>query len=218
MRSISRFAAVAFLLIAPGSLIAQNAPDPHMTDAASVLYGRSAFAHGYLHGYEQGFHLADLDIQMGHLLPGVQVRRDQHDRDPHYRPTYGDKTLFVAGFKLGMRAGYSDSIAGIAFRAVSEMRQAATGLSSSGSSKPFDRGVYEGFLNGERQGAGDPHVIADFASVTTSCLAQRPGKQEDSQQYCDGYTRGFQLGYSDGRAERGPAGKATETAQNAKGH
>ena len=214
MRSISRFAAFVFLLIAPSSLIAQNTPDPHMIDAASVLYARSAFAHGYLHGYEQGFHLADLDIQMGHLLPGVQVRRDVRERDPHYRPAYGDKSLFISGFRLGMRAGYADSIAGVSFRAVTEMRQAATGLTPGRTSKPFDRGVYEGFLHGERQGAGDAHAMADFAGVTSSCLAEHPVKPEDGQPYCDGYTRGFQLGYSDGRAQRMSVSKDVQTAEN----
>lgn len=216
MRSISRFAAIALFLLAP-VLTAQSTPDPHMNDAASPLYSRSAFAHGYLHGYEQGFHLADLDIQMGHLLPGVEVKRGDRDRDPHYRPAYGDKTLFVAGFKLGMRAGYADSIGGIAFRAVSEMRQAATGLDPTGEAGTFDRGVYDGFLNGERQGAGDAHVTAGFAGVTSSCLAQRPDQKEDSRQYCDGYSRGFQLGYADGSAERNSSQKAIETAQNGSG-
>jgi hypothetical protein len=219
VRPISRLAMFALLLFASASLLSQSIPDPHMSDAASPLYQRSAFAHGYLHGYEQGFHLADLDIQMGHLLPGVHVRRDTHERDAHYRAMYGDKTMFLAGFKSGMRAGYGDSIAGVPFRAVTEMRQASNGLApaAAAGATQFDRGVYEGFLNGERQGAGDPHILSDFAGVTSSCLAQQSGKGE-TQQYCDGYTRGFQLGYDDGRTEMLTNQKAIETAQNGKGH
>ncbi len=186
-----------------------------MTDAASVLYERSAFAHGYLHGYEQGFHLADLDIQMGHLLPGVQIRRDPRETDPHYRRTFGDKALFVAGFKLGMRAGYADSIGGVAFRAIFEMRQAATGLATGEPSRHFDRGVYEGFLSGERQGANDVQHAVDLGGVAVNCLGQQTaGKSGDGQQYCDGYARGFQLGYNDSRGERVASEKAVETADN----
>ncbi len=185
-----------------------------MTDAAGVLYQRSAFAHGYLHGYEEGFHLADLDIQLGHLLPGVKARHDERP-EQHYRSGYGDKALFSEGFKIGMRAGYSDSVGGHKFRAISELRKAAEGLEQTSASKPFDRAFYEGFVNGERQGATDPHLLTDFAGVGSTCLQQH-AKAGDHDQYCDGYSRGFQLGYGDGRAEFQAGDKGVQTADNAK--
>jgi hypothetical protein len=215
LRSVLRFAALAVVLVAAAPLLAQQKADDHMADAASPLYQRSAFAHGYLHGYEQGFHLADLDIQMGHMLPGVRIRRESHEEDPHYRSAYGDKNLFVAGFKLGMRAGYADSVGGVAFRAISEMRNAADGLSAEPTSAHFDRGFYEGFLTGEHQGAGDAHASADLGNVSNACRQQHAAdKPEQNQPYCDGYTRGFRLGYSDGRAQQLATQKAIETAQN----
>lgn len=217
VRLLLRFTALASLVLTAGSLVAQHNPDEHMSEPAAPLYERSAFAHGYLHGYEQGFHLADLDIQMGHLLPGVHIRRAEKDEDPHYRPAYGDKALFVAGFKLGMRAGYADSVGGIAFRAISEMRNAATGLAPGGASRHFDRGFYEGFLNGERHGAGDAHRDVSPAATAGACQQQHAGdNRADGQQYCDGYARGFQVGYDDGRAERRASQKSVETAENGK--
>jgi hypothetical protein len=222
VRSVLRLAALASLLIAAAPLVAQQKADEHMVDAASLLYQRSAFAHGYLHGYEQGFHLADLDIQMGHMLPGVRIRRQSHEEDPHYRPGYGDKRLFVTGFKLGMRAGYTDSLGGVPFRAISEMRNAADGLAAAEpTSAHFDRGFYEGFLNGNVQGAKgakDPHAV-DLAGISNTCRQQHAAdKPEHGPPYCDGYTRGFRLGYNDGHAEQLASQKAIETAQNSKGH
>jgi len=194
------------------SLLAQR-PDSHLTDSAANLFQRSAFAHGYQHGYEQGFHLADLDIQMGHLLPGVKAKSDRRDQDPQYRSNYGDKGLFVAGYKLGMRAGYADSLGGVPFRALDEMRLAANGLPS-GSSKYFDRGVYEGFVNGERQGAKNALARIDLEVVSNTCMAQKAAvNPAESVPYCDGYVRGFQLGFSDGRAQFAASQKAVETAQ-----
>ena len=218
MHSVLRLAALSLLLLAAASLVAQRNLDEHMTDAAGVLYQRSAFAHGYLHGYEQGFHLADLDIQMGHLLPGVHARRDAHDQDPHYSPAYGDKALFVAGFKLGMRAGYADSLHSVPFQAIAEMREAARGLSP-GDSRGFDRAFYEGFVGGEHQGAGDARLLTNFDYVRSSChQRQTNAKPADAGSYCDGYARGFRLGYDDGRGQLIASGKSIETAENSKGH
>jgi hypothetical protein len=217
VRSV-RFAILTFLLLAAAPLLAQQGSDEHLADTAGVLYQRSAFAHGYLHGYEQGFHLADLDIQMGHLLPGVRIRRESREEDPHYRQGYGDKSLFVAGFKLGMRAGYADSIGAVPFRAISEMRSASDGVDAGPDSKRFDRGFYEGFLNGNLQGEKNTHA-ADLGAISNTCRQQHAAdKPADGQQYCDGYTRGFRVGYDDGHAQLLASQKAVETAQNGKGH
>ena len=213
VRSIFRLTILASLF-ASVSLLSQTGDDAHMTDAAAALYQRSAFAHGYLHGYEQGFHLADLDIQLGHLLPGVKAHHDERP-DSHYRAAYGDKTLFHQGFKLGMRAGYADSISGHEFRAISGLRKAADGLAASAASKHFDRAFYEGFLSGERQGVADPHLLTDFAPVSSACLQQHA---KTGEQYCDGFARGFQLGYGDGRAEFLAGDKGVQTAENSKIH
>lgn len=213
------FAILACLLLAAAALPAQQGSDEHLADTAGVLYQRSAFAHGYLHGYEQGFHLADLDIQMGHMLPGVRIRRDARDENPHYRPTYGDKGMFVAGFKLGLRAGYADSVGGVPFRAITEMRNVSDGLATAQGSAHFDRGFYDGFLNGDLQGAKDSRPSADLGSISNACRQQHAsGQPADGQQYCDGYTRGFRVGYDDGRAKMLATQKSVETAQNGKGH
>lgn len=218
MHSVLRFAALTSLVLAAGSLVAQQNLDQHMTDAAGVLYQRSAFAHGYLHGYEQGFHLADLDIQMGHLLPGVHARHDARDGDPHYIPAYGDKTMFVEGFKLGMRAGYADSLGSIPFRAIAEMREAAEGLAP-GPAKHFDRAFFDGFVGGVRQGSSDARLLTNFDYVRASCHErQTNAKPTDAGSYCDGYARGFRLGYDDGRGQLLASGKSVETAENSKGH
>ena len=215
VRSFLRLAVLSSIL-AGVSLLGQSGTDPHMTDAAAALYQRSAFAHGYLHGYEQGFHIGDVDIQMGHFLPGVKARHDERP-DGHYNATFGDKALFNEGFRLGLRSGYADSIGGHEFRAISELRKAADGLALDAASRPFDRAFYEGFVSGQRQGATDPHVLTDFAGVGNTCLQAR-ANAGDHEQYCDGYLRGFQLGYGDGRAQFQAGDKRVQTADNGKGH
>lgn len=212
---IFRLAFVASLL-ATVPLLAESKTDPHLTDTAAALYQRSAFAHGYLHGYEQGFHLGDLDIQMGHFLPGVRAHHDERP-DSHYRPAFGDRDLFNEGFKLGLRSGYADSIGGHEFRAIAELRKVAGGLAAEAISRPFDQAFYEGFLSGQRQGATDTRVLTDFTGIGSSCLKTR-AKADDHEQYCDGYSRGFQLGYGDGHAQFLAGNKAVQTADNGKGH
>ncbi len=190
---------VAFFLITGGLLAASAAnlkPDQHLDDRAGVLYQRSAFAHGYLHGYEDGFHEADQDLHMGHLLPGVTVHRERRDTQSSYRLEFGDRNLFMKGYREGLRAGYDDGVAGREFRAIDDLRAAADGLDPNRNAMHFDRGFADGYAGGRQQTATQNVTSIDFSYVGSWCREQLK-HNESSDQYCDAYTRGYRLGYSE---------------------
>lgn len=189
MTPIGRIVLFSWLLVSSTLLLAQ---DRHLgSDSAGALYARSAFAHGYIHGYEAGFHSGDLDLQLG---------RDSRDpasvptyKHPcaNYRREFGPKPMFRAGFEDGFLAGYSDSYHGHVFRAVASLRKAADGLGVSRPVANFDTGFREGYENGRRQGANDGRSSAASNPVQPPCLGL-------PDEYCDAFGRGFAIGYDDG--------------------
>src|SRR3954466_6699388 len=90
--------------------------DYHITgDPAHDTYLKSAFAHGHRHGYEEGYHAADNDLQFGR--PAMQfASAKQVPEVLGYRKQFGRKDLFREGYKRGFIAGYEDSYAGREFR------------------------------------------------------------------------------------------------------
>ena len=78
---MSRLLAAVFLLACvPGSFAEDNKPDYHTSDDQSRdLYIHSAFAHGVRHGYEEGYHAADMDIHTG----TPRKKDDQDCLDPN---------------------------------------------------------------------------------------------------------------------------------------
>jgi hypothetical protein len=153
------------------------------SDPASALYRQSVFAHGYIHGYEAGFHLADDDYQMGRGLRDVPELKQFKEADEGYRDSFGNKEDFKRGYREGMRAGYDDSFHNRPFRAVSAARLASEGLVADGKVDwNFESGFVDGFQAAE---AGAPQ----------SCFGQksRPAARM-SAAYCDGFNRGIQFG------------------------
>ncbi len=179
--------------------------DPHLGDPAARLLVRSPFAHGYLHGYEQGFHLGDSDFHVARVRTDNDLlHTGSHDG---YRPEIGDHTSFRSGYRDGLLAGYADAIAGRDFRAYGELRELANTAADDGKAPDFDRGFHDGYGAGHKRGVRDDEGDGDFDAETSACPA-RPAKDgslpASSQAYCDGYARAYTLGYADGYLTGGP--------------
>src|SRR5215470_5980325 len=96
-RSLIRLAALAVMLLAAAWMAAGTDPEAHMNDPAGPLCARSAFAHGYLHGYEEGFHNADLDIHMGRIS-NQQASSSHKAPRPEKDAAMADSASFRAGY------------------------------------------------------------------------------------------------------------------------
>ena len=178
-----------------------RALDVHTQDGAAVLYQRSSFAHGYLHGYEDGFHAADQNLQLGHTANGIKSRLDAHDLAPRSRMPEGDPGLYAMGYRQGAEAGYADGIGEREFRAIRELRLAADGLDTATPAQHFDRGFADGYAAGRTQGARNEYTVSDFSYVGAYCRDHlRTAATPDS--YCDAYTRGYRMGFNDGRTQQ----------------
>jgi len=172
-----------------------------LQDRAAALCQRSNFALGYLHGYEDGFHAADQDLQLGHVSAGLKARPDAHDLSPRSRMPIGDQGLYIAGYRQGAEVGYADGIGEREFRALTELRQAADGLDAATPAQRFDRGFADGYAAGLTQGARNEYAVSDFSYVGAYCRDHlRTGATPDS--YCDAYTRGYPVGFHDGRTQQ----------------
>ena len=205
MSRVSGAAEVGLAVLLACSAAAAQAPKPacpHFADKAAPLYSRSAFAHGYIHGYEDGFHAADQDIHMGRLARGISPMKPAER--PERRLPINDRTSFRKGYKRGFDTGYSDGAAGREFRAIGDLRVAAADLNASDSDPTFDRGFQQGYAAGRQYSLINTQPIADFSYAAEYCsksLNQAPQKT-DTAAFCNAYARGFRLGYDDGQLAR----------------
>jgi hypothetical protein len=182
------FAAFVVSLLAPVA-VAQRADRHVLSDDAQSLYRHSAYAHGYIHGYEEGFHCANLDWHMGRTRRdvGKELRVHKIDRrNIAYRPEYGDKKMFMKGYEQGYDEAYDDVFSGRSFRAVNEARAAAAGLTASHTpSRTFDDGFVAGISAARESQAAE---LRDLAAGTQWCIQNVHTASGD---YCDGYARGL---------------------------
>ena len=205
-----RAARVVALLMLVGSaymLLSEDPADWHVTGALGHgLCKKSAFVHGYIHGYEQGFHVADLDLQMGHDVSDPTKIKAYRDA-VGYRGRFGDKAFFESGYHEGFRVGYADGVDGRAFRAVSELRAAALGVQEEGDLRPskvFDQGFSSGYSAGVQHGLRDGRVGIAFQEVSAQCPEGLFHSLGRGDEYCSGYGRGYRLGYTDGYVNQAP--------------
>ncbi len=197
---MARFALLVAVLIAAASAAAgDKPPDPHFQSArTSAMVHKSVFIHGYLHGYEEGFHFADLDIQMGRSARDIRKCKEARDANG-YRNEFGDKGLFEAGYRQGLIVGYADGMAGRAFRALSELQAIAALVSEEAAPNPdptFDSAFSQGYSSGQHQGVQDGRREASYTSPAVPCPG--PPNGGDPQTFCAAYLGGYRLGYSDG--------------------
>lgn len=174
--------------------ISQNR-DPHFdTPQLAPIVRQSTFVHGYLHGYEEGFHLGDFDLQMGKIERGEYGVKCP---TKGYRKDFGPKPMYESGFQQGFAVGYADAASGRSFRAIENVVAAtapATAASGTRESAGFDRGMMFGYLAGQHQGLDDARRESR-AQPSPSCPI-RNGNSEPV--FCAAFAQGFQIGYSDG--------------------
>jgi hypothetical protein len=179
--------------------------DSHLKDPAAALYERSPFAHGYIHGYEDGYHAADQDLQFGRLGRGVRTKPAPH---PENRIHSGDPASLRRGYEQGFAAGYRDSAAGREFRAIAALRSLAAVLPAGAPTldRAFDHGFNDGYFAAEAYVAKSSRPINDFGYISAFCAEHlyRGKKSEAKASQCPGYTAGFRLGYADARLEKPP--------------
>ena len=199
----------------PGSnpIAESSEPERHMNEAGSnVLFARSTFAHGYRHGYEEGYHAGNVDINMGR--PAHTRLSQLHGLSLGYAPQFGPRKSFEAGFREGLKAGYSDGYAGRVFRAVDTLRLVAASLTEAPvpadpRNMYFDQGFSSGYNDGVRPVQSDGASASNSDSRFVNC-GQLPSAAEKDQaarqSFCQGYERGRLLGHVDALAlgtERG---------------
>jgi hypothetical protein len=184
------------------------AADMHLEDArAAALFLKSTFAHGYMHGYELGYRVADTDVHMGRAAR-KEVERARAVRKAHsgYERGFGRRAEFIRGYRQGLRVGYADSYHGHPFRALAAARALAAGLQPQEGAPPsrtFDAGFIRGYGEGISSGLSAVRVGAPFEPQLQECgSAPRSRNAAHSEEYCDGLRRGYALGYSDGYAEQ----------------
>lgn len=186
--------------------------DWHLSNnGAKPLFMRSAFAHGYMHGYEEGFHSGDLDLQMGRIFR--ETRSQEKFKKPcGYRPEFGDRGTFEAGYRKGYSVGYIDSYSGRAFRAMQLIHLAKTddkkGTNSAVPDRQFDRAFIAGYEAGQQFGLKDGRAEVKAASLDSiACGSFGEHAKAMEAQYCGAYQSGYQLGYSDGYSNQREGGQ-----------
>jgi len=188
------FAVVAALLFFPGAAISVRAqtPDPHYASPRiAPLVRQSTFVHGYLHGYEEGFSMADLDMQMARE-PGDPSRRKQARKATGYRAEFGSRASFDAGYKQGLRVGYADGMAGRAFRAVDQLERVMQLRADAGAAAPP--------MAPPRPMV--PRVSAVLDGLALSYIvppAGTPRREASPASHASVFDQGFSKGYSSGQ-------------------
>src|SRR6266571_1496169 len=202
LRSRLAFGLLLLALLIPAALTtAQNSVDRHIVqDKTRSLYLRSAFAHGYIYGYEDGFHFADLDVQMGRAPRDPETLKELRSSKCGYRREFGNKDVFRRAYREGFRVAYADALAGREFRAVDEGRVAAAGLEDpSTANANFDSGFSSGYFAGRSRGLRDGRARAAWEESAPGCEVDGRGPQGTlGMEYCEGFRRGNTFGYSDG--------------------
>jgi len=201
---LNRILCLSLLLSACGIGFARDAKDRNYVEDsfAAALYTSSVFLHVYVHGYEEGFHNADIDIQMAHGFRDVSAM-PEYKKVGDCPANVGDKSVFERGFRQGFRVGYVDGMSGRSFRAVRSLRIATAGLSTGDWNQrrreSFEMGVQEGYYAGKSEGLHDGRTAAGFRRMDPGCTAldQNAPAAKDAA-YCDGFRRAFSIGYSDG--------------------
>lgn len=189
MIGLRRIFLASVLALAAIPAIAQA--DIHISaDPATGLYQRSSWAHGYIHGYEMGFHNGDLDLHLGRGWRETKQMKDS--KKMQYRNEYGDRKVFEKGFKAGFDVGYADALTGKEFRAAKLARETAAKLGGGiepHQQKELDWALSSGYLKGRDAGLNDGRLKSAYSPEKGACAEQKA---------CDSFLLGYRWGYSDG--------------------
>jgi len=188
--------------------------DSHLShDGTGALFQHSVFAHGYIHGYEEGFHWGNLDFQTGRPVSrGHEARAAKSS----YERTFGGRGRFKAGYHRGFLAGYHDGFSGREFRAHEMAKVAAKDLPETPHDAKqlttFDSGVSDGYDLGAIHGQNASRDDDDFDATTELCTAGTKEHASHPPLYCAGFRRGYTMGYSDGYLGHGADSAQTTTS------
>lgn len=166
--------------------------DYHLTaDSARVLYQHSSWAHGYVHGYQMGFHEGTIDYHMTHARRDpAKMKLSRRAKDCSRGQAVNQK-VFERGFREGLKVGYSDAFAGRDYRASGELEKLAV-IAPVSPDSHLDPVIGDGYAAGQRVGIEDGRIAAAYLPQKGPCPLNYAPPQ------CSGYRLGFQLGYSDG--------------------
>jgi hypothetical protein len=182
-----------------GSAFAQS--DYHLdADPARALYRSSVWAHGYIHGYESGFHYGNFDLQITGSARGEKQMKTCRNSRHHYQKSFGSRSSFEAGFAEGFKAGYADGVTGETFRAAEQARSLVPNDQQQFAQRPVDEGISNGYLQGRTEGLSDARLDAAFTPGKALC----PARADQAPGYCDFYALGFRWGYNDGYHNQRP--------------
>lgn len=162
--------------------------------STGALFLDSAFAHGYRHGYDEGFHLADLDIHMGRAAQPM-TKHDFRQAGHEYNSSFGSKARFQQGYQAGLSAGYADGFAGLDYQATERTKLAASGLADAlppSRREYFDEGFAGGYASAHHESVPPKGMTLDY--VEQYCHEKLPGSHPP--EYCSGFSRGFIFGSS----------------------
>ena len=199
----SKWTVVIAIVLLSGFSIAQQREDWHLQ--RTELFAKSTFAHGYMHGYEDGFHVGDLDVQMGRSYRDVKCQ-EKFKKPAGFKAEFGKKGLFDDGYRKGFQVGYTDAFAGRNFRAVQLIQQSSTVLKqgSTRENRDFDSAFQQGYETGQKKGLEDGRSAAAENAAPLQCEEHlaKGGAGEPKADYCEAFRGGYQLGYSDGFANQ----------------
>jgi hypothetical protein len=194
--------AAAFVLVLLVVLAVQAQPrraDSHFSSASLSLICRdSAFVHGYLHGYQDAFHIANLRLYIPTLV--FNPPKIDHQDEKAYHREFGDKKFFLAGYDFGFRSGYADGISQHKFRALDLLRDSLhlnqADLTDATNHDQLDRGLSQGYSAGREHGLRDGRLREPFRPDSSGCTPASSAPQ--SSGFCQGLQQGYRMGYIDG--------------------
>ncbi len=192
--------------------------DNHVADdPAKDLFARSAWAHGYIHGYEMGFHEGNLDLHLGRPTRDPHKVKSYKMSKREYEPAFGSKKQFSRGYGSGFEVGYSDAMTGHAYRAASMANSLTGEVGKIALTKPNEQvqmddtiasGYADGRTTGLRMGRTSPRGDANAAEKGS----EECPRTAAANQLCEAYTLGYKWGFSDGFANQS-RDEATRTAR-----
>lgn len=192
-----------FAILLLGASLATAQQDSHLTvDPARLLYARSPWAHGYIHGYESGFHYGIVDYHMSHAARNLSKCKEARDTKKIFRVQFGDRRRFNDGFVNGFKVGYTDAYGGREFRAAREARELIRTMPAviAADNSRLDEAIASGYGQGQRAGLEDGRRDSQFAPDRAHCTTF-----SESNEACAGFTMGYRLGYFDGYLNQRPA-------------
>jgi hypothetical protein len=161
-------------------------------NASGALLMNSAFAHGYRHGYDEGFHTGDLDIHMGRPAQVNAKPSRLRRQDREFNSAFGSKQSFQQGYAAGFNGGYSDAMAGLDYRASERIHAAAAGMIDAlpqSRREYFDQGFIAGYSSAHSTEAPSATMNSDYIEQYCRTL---PGNHPI--EYCSGFGRGYIFG------------------------